>query len=692
MIPGQDAGQLRRPAIAAVVVLGLAAGAVAGWWTNRGDDDAQSAGGEEGVVAVFPAPLALLGAAEGPVSVVAGSVVEVDATATGAAEGDAVLLNLVVTGAEQPGEVRTFACGTDASGAPQSGFDTVASSSQLVSAVGANGRLCVESTQDANIEIEAIGRLTEPRFSTVQPAAVLLDTRTTGATVDGAAVPAGPVTAGTTLELVVTDLDDASVLPLGMVALTVDTTGRGAPGEVTVRACDATTGSVVGVRANERNVRSLVVPVGMVGAICITSSTPTDIAVELTGAFEPSLSRAFADPVRIVDTRAEGMTFDARFAGIGVRPESSTLEVPVTDRIGAHDGLVALVLNVAADRPLDDGRMSVFPAGSGLEQLASMHYSAGASSTTTAIVPVRAGGEICVATTGRADVVVDLVGLLTLPPTGTTATVPADPVADSPGCPQQSLFPDRRMVAMYGSDRTPRLGVLGEQDAVAAADRLATIAAPWREGDRPVLPAFELIATLATADDGDDGLHRLRSSHDVVQHYLDVARRHGYYLILDIQPGWSDFLTEAMYYEPFLRESDVGLALDPEWRTRPPDPPAGGYVGQTDAAEVNAVAEWLARIVAEEDLPEKLLVIHQFQERMVLERDQVVEPPGIALTFHMDGFGTRGQKQHTWSLLRVSPPWSNGLKLFYDEDVEIYQPAEILAGAFDPVPDLITHQ
>jgi hypothetical protein len=48
--------------------------------------------------------------------------------------------------------------------------------------------------------------------------------------------------------------------------------------------------------------------------------------------------------------------------------------------------------------------------------------------------------------------------------------------------------------------------------------------------------------------------------------------------VLDIQPGRGDFLTEVRRYERFLREPDVGLALDAEWSMR-----AGQVPGETIA-------------------------------------------------------------------------------------------------------------
>jgi hypothetical protein len=40
--------------------------------------------------------------------------------------------------------------------------------------------------------------------------------------------------------------------------------------------------------------------------------------------------------------------------------------------------------------------------------------------------------------------------------------------------------------------------------------------------------------------------------------------------------------------------------------------------------------------------------------------------------------------------VHADAPFSNGFKLFFDEDVDMFSPAEVLA--LDPVPDLVTYQ
>jgi hypothetical protein len=255
----------------------------------------------------------------------------------------------------------------------------------------------------------------------------------------------------------------------------------------------------------------------------------------------------------------------------------------------------------------------------------------------------------------------------------------------------RSLLPDNRLVALYGSHFTPALGVLGEQAPSQLGPRLDAIVDPYRElSDRPILPALDLIATIATASAGADGLYRSRSTDAEIQQWLDAARANDAYLILDLQPGRSDFWTEAQAYERFLREPDVGLALDPEWRTTAPQRPGGGTIGSVSAAEINAVSAWLSDLVAEEQLPEKLLIIHNFRVDMVTDRQDVTASEGLAVLFHMDGQGGRNVKLDSYRILRQTSPFYNGFKIFFDEDPNPFQPAEVLN--LDPVPDFISYQ
>ena len=169
------------------------------------------------------------------------------------------------------------------------------------------------------------------------------------------------------------------------------------------------------------------------------------------------------------------------------------------------------------------------------------------------------------------------------------------------------LLPDRRIVAFYGAPQDDELGELGIGSPASAARRLERQAQALRAArSRPVLPAMELIAVTAAAHPGEGGRYNTRQDDAVIERYLRAARKAKALLVLDIQPGRSDFFTEATRLERWLAEPDVGLALDPEWRMGPGEVP-GKVIGSVEAREVNAVSEWLAQIVERNKLPQKLL-------------------------------------------------------------------------------------
>jgi hypothetical protein len=278
---------------------------------------------------------------------------------------------------------------------------------------------------------------------------------------------------------------------------------------------------------------------------------------------------------------------------------------------------------------------------------------------------------------------------------GTSGSGPDAAREDAPAPPAElprggrRIFPDFRVVAFYGAPQDDELGVLGIGTPAQAARKLVRQARPYARRSRPALPAMELIATVAAAHPGPDGMYRMRQPAAVIDRYLRAARRAKALLLLDIQPGHADFLEEARRLERWLREPDVGLALDPEWHT--PGAVPGSAIGTVDARTVNAVSEWLSRIVRRERLPEKLFVVHQFTSDMIAGKERVKRRPGLAVTMNVDGFGDRPNKiskyvQFTSEAVR----FHDGFKLFYGEDVNLMTPGAVLD--LRPPPDLVVYE
>ena len=270
-----------------------------------------------------------------------------------------------------------------------------------------------------------------------------------------------------------------------------------------------------------------------------------------------------------------------------------------------------------------------------------------------------------------------------------------DPTGPSAGEPlrtlptgERRLFPNRRVVAFYGAPQAAELGVLGIGSPDDVARKLERQAEPYATKERPVLHAFELLAVIAADSPGEGDLYRTRQDEAVVRRYLEAARKARAILLLDIQPGRADFLTETRALERWLKEPDVGLALDPEWRMGPGEIP-GQTIGSVDAGEVNQVSRYLSDLVRRERLPEKLMLVHRFTQDMVERPEALEAPPGVALTLNVDGFGTRAQKRAKYREL-VPRGLHAGFKLFYREDTGLMTPREVLA--LRPQPDVIVYE
>jgi len=259
----------------------------------------------------------------------------------------------------------------------------------------------------------------------------------------------------------------------------------------------------------------------------------------------------------------------------------------------------------------------------------------------------------------------------------------------------QLLFPEHFLVAMYGSPQGPALGVLGEQGLPESIVRADEFAAPYADllPDRTVVPTFEVIVTVASASAGPDGDYSTETDPESLRPYVEAAGAAGLYVVLDLQPGRTDFLTQAQRYRSLLELPYVGLALDPEWRLQP-DQVHLQQIGSVGVDEVNQVVTWLADLTRDAALPQKLLVVHQFRLSMVTDRERLdTSREELAVMVHVDGQGSQPAKQDTWDALHQGAPsplyW--GWKNFVDEDEPMLTPAETVTQV-QPLPELVTYQ
>jgi len=268
----------------------------------------------------------------------------------------------------------------------------------------------------------------------------------------------------------------------------------------------------------------------------------------------------------------------------------------------------------------------------------------------------------------------------------------AEEPAELPGG-GDTLFPDRRFLAAYGSPGIPGLGVLGEAELEDAVDRVKFYAEQYQQhSDEPVQPAFEIITSVATGEPGVDGDYSNPLDPEVIEPWVELAAEEEIYVVLDLQPGLSTFLEQAQLYEELLAQPHVGLALDPEWRLSEGQRHME-QIGSVTAAEINEVSAWLADLTETHELPQKMLLLHQFKHSMIQNREDIdTSREELAMVLHADGHGSPDLKLGTYESLQEGLDediWL-GWKNFYDEDSPTFTSEETFE--VEPKPWFVSYQ
>jgi len=271
---------------------------------------------------------------------------------------------------------------------------------------------------------------------------------------------------------------------------------------------------------------------------------------------------------------------------------------------------------------------------------------------------------------------------------GTDANPAAAAPAAKTAAKRAALFPRNRIVALYGSAH-PGFGALGRRRPDGAKRRIRKQSIPYRRQEsKPVIRAFDLVATVATQCERRRDKCRYRISDSTVQRYLNKIRELNGMLILDIQPGRSTFLDEVEYWRTWLRQPYVGLALDPEWNVGRRGQP-GETVGSVRARQLNRVSKFLQNLVERRELPDKPMIVHQFRRGSIHHRGAVKQRADVDVTLNFDGIGAPRPKRSGYRRMQ-KPPLFNGFSLFYQLDTDLMSPRQVLN--LRPPPDYVMYQ
>ena len=147
---------------------------------------------------------------------------------------------------------------------------------------------------------------------------------------------------------------------------------------------------------------------------------------------EAATSLMSVTPARLADTRPGFATVDDAFAGGGIRPAGSTLEVIVAGRGGVPSDASAVVLNVTVAEPVGSGFVTVYPCGSDQPLASNLNFTAGAVVPNAVIAELGIDGKVCLFVSNATQLVVDVNGYF--PSTSTFSSMnPARTLDTRPG-------------------------------------------------------------------------------------------------------------------------------------------------------------------------------------------------------------------------------------------------------------------
>lgn len=263
--------------------------------------------------------------------------------------------------------------------------------------------------------------------------------------------------------------------------------------------------------------------------------------------------------------------------------------------------------------------------------------------------------------------------------------------------PTGAILPKKRIFAYYGNPHSKKMGILGKYPKDEMLRRLDQEIKNWQKADpaTPIQPALHLVATSAQGAPGKDKGYRMRMSDRTIKKILKWGNEHESLVFLDIQRGHAPLGPEMEYMEKYLKLPFVHLGIDPEFSMVTGARP-GSKIGSYDAADINQAVRFLSRVVKENNLPPKILVVHRFTQGMIKNYKNIKLDPNVQIVMDMDGWGPPVLKKDSYkAYIEKEPVQYTGFKLFYDNDFRkkgsrIMTPEEVLA--LTPKPMYIQYQ
>jgi len=269
---------------------------------------------------------------------------------------------------------------------------------------------------------------------------------------------------------------------------------------------------------------------------------------------------------------------------------------------------------------------------------------------------------------------------------------PPDP-AGTPAALPTSILATTQIVSFYGNPHTADMGIVGELDPETLADQVqgaAKLLDALNGDDLGAVAAIHLVAVVAQRDAASSGVFVQRLADEQIERYLQLAEDRNMLLFLDVQPGRSTVTEEVLRLARYLRNPRVHLALDPEFAWSPEEKP-GEDIGSLSGSQINEAQTILSELVRRDNLPPKILVVHQFRDDMLTQTAAIRRYPGVDLVLDMDGFGPADIKKVKYDRYAYQPWVRYGaIKLFFKYDPDMMGLDDVLALA--PRPAIVIYQ
>jgi hypothetical protein len=271
----------------------------------------------------------------------------------------------------------------------------------VIAKVGADGSISIYNAAGyTHFIVDVAGYF--PAVAGYEPLvpARIVDTRSTGVTVDGLTQATGAVGGGQTVTVPVLGRGGVPASGVSAVVLNVTAVSPTSSGHARVYP----TGEALPNASNLNFLAGQTIPnlviarVGAGGAISIYNAAgDTHFVVDVAGYFPDAAGYEPMVPTRIVDTRSTGVTVDGVNQASGAVGGGQSLRVPVLGRGGVPaSGVSAVVVNVTGVAPTQSGHARVYPTGETLPNASNLNFSTGQTIPNLVIAKVGTDGSISI--------------------------------------------------------------------------------------------------------------------------------------------------------------------------------------------------------------------------------------------------------------------------------------------------------